>query len=544
MPVTEERSRTPKDIDDEDPSDWSEEAPTVIAPMPGWKAEEAGSSPGKVQLAAAAAAMTGVDATGSSPAPGGKPDPAPASPAAVSAPDSAAGPAIGHDAPSDPLEAKAAAMAAAAAARHPAGTPAGPAVPKKLQALFEAADQAVSTKPKSRAPGDDDGLNAKRAHLESLLVRPPKPAKLSKAQPLAARYNLRLPAFLQGVTEKELAIFTRQLATMVNSGLPLLQCLQVQASQATNPVFKGQLESVKRLVESGSTFSDALRRHPSTFDSLYVSLVSAGETGGVLDIILTRLAVYIEKAADLKKQIKIAMVYPTAILIVAVVVIALLVLKVVPVFERMFAGFGQTLPAQTRLAIELSNFVQDHFILIAAGVAGAFAGLASFYRSPRGRTVIDTFLIRAPLIGDLLVKVAVARFCRTLGTMITSGVPILQALEICTETAGNKVVEKAIATARRAVSEGKPLAKPMQTSGVFPEMVCQMITVGESTGSLDTMLSKIADFYEDEVEASVSAMAALIEPAMMVFLGVVIGGLLIAMYMPIFSISSVVGGGG
>ncbi len=299
---------------------------------------------------------------------------------------------------------------------------------------------------------------------------------------------------------------------------------------------------IKETVEGGSTFAEALKKFPRTFDTLYVNLVAAGEVGGILDTILNRLAAYIEKAAKLKKQVKSAMVYPAAICVIAGGVVSLLLLKVVPVFEKMFSDMGGSLPAPTQIVIEMSNWLQHNIIYIAVALVAAAVGFVQFYRNDKGRYVVDTLAIRAPVFGDIITKVSVARFCRTLGTMISSGVPILDALDICSRTAGNKVVENAIMKARESISEGKSISEPLQESKVFPDMVCQMISVGEATGALDNMLTKIADFYDDEVDASVGAMTSLIEPAMMAFLGVVIGGLVIAMYMPIFSMAGAVGG--
>ncbi len=365
--------------------------------------------------------------------------------------------------------------------------------------------------------------------------------KTSKLKKKPMEINIPMPAFLGGgVGERDLVVFTRQFATMIDSGLPLVQCLEIQAAQAPNPVFRNQLKVIKETVEGGSTFADALKKYPKTFDTLYVNLVAAGEVGGILDTILNRLAAYIEKASKLKKQIKSAMVYPSAIVVIAVAVVAVLLLKVVPVFEKMFADMGSALPAPTQIVIDMSNWLQANFLIMVGIVIAVIAAFVTFYRWPKGRFIVDTILLRAPVFGDVIIKSSVARFCRTLGTMVSSGVPILDALEICSRTSGNKVVERAILNARESISEGKSIAEPLIESKVFPEMVSQMISVGEATGALDTMLGKIADFYDDEVDAAVGAMTSMIEPMIMVFLGVVLGGLVIAMYLPIFTMASAV----
>lgn len=379
--------------------------------------------------------------------------------------------------------------------------------------------------------------NNENAALERLRAMQVRSAKVKKKP-----YQIKLPQIGGGVSEKDLVVFTRQFATMIDSGLPLVQCLDIQCTQAPNPAFREQLKVIKETVEGGTTFADALKKYPRTFDTLYVNLVAAGEVGGILDTILNRLAAYIEKASKLKKQVKSAMVYPTAILVIAIAVVALLLLKVVPVFEKMFADFGGSLPAITQLVIDMSNWMQANFLIMLGLIVGSITGVVYAYRTERGRVIIDTMLFRAPVFGDVITKVSVARFCRTLGTMISSGVPILDALDICSRTSGNKVVEHAILRAKDSISEGKTISEPLVESKVFPDMVCQMISVGEATGALDTMLTKIADFYDDEVDAAVGAMTSLIEPAMMAFLGVTIGGLVIAMYMPIFTMATAVGG--
>jgi type IV pilus assembly protein PilC len=355
--------------------------------------------------------------------------------------------------------------------------------------------------------------------------------------------KIPMPAFLQPkVGTKDLVIFVRQFATMIDSGLPLVQCLDIQSKQAPNPTFRKQLVHIKEQVESGATFADALKKYPGTFDELFRNMIAAGEVGGILDTILNRLAQYLEKADKLKRQIKGAMMYPTIVMVVAFVVVALLLLKVVPTFEEMFAEFGSALPAPTQFVVDLSKWLQANFLYVVIGIGGTVYGTKYFYGTKRGEVLLDGLMLKAPVFGDLLTKVAVARFCRTLGTMISSGVPILEALDICARTAGNKVIENAVMRVRDAISEGRTIADPLLEAKVFPEMVCQMISVGEATGALDVMLNKVADFYEEEVDQAVENLTSMIEPIIIVFLGVVIGGLVIAMYMPIFSMASSIGG--
>ena len=351
--------------------------------------------------------------------------------------------------------------------------------------------------------------------------------------------DIPMPSFMKPkVTNKDLVIFVRQFATMIDSGLPLVQCLEIQAAQAQNPTLREELAVIKDAVESGSTFADALKKYPETFDELFQNLVAAGEIGGILDTILNRLAAFLEKADKLRRQIKGAMSYPIIVCCVAGVVIALLLIKVVPTFEKMFSEFGGALPAPTQFVINLSDFMLANGLYIFGGMIGAFWGLKAFRKTERGTYVIDYAILKLPIFGDLLVKVAVARFCRTLGTMVSSGVPILEGLDICSRTAGNKIIEKAVIGAKEAISEGRDIATPLAESKVFPQMVTQMISVGESTGALDIMLNKIADFYEDEVDQAVDNLTSMMEPMIMAFLGVVVGGFVIAMYMPIFSMAS------
>ena len=342
------------------------------------------------------------------------------------------------------------------------------------------------------------------------------------------------------VSDKEMAIFTRQFSTMIDAGLPLVQCLNILAEQSDSKTLRSVTGQVARNVEAGSTLADALRRHPRTFDDLFTNLVEVGEAGGILDVVLQRLSAYIEKAAALKRKVKAAMVYPSAIIGVAIMVVIFMLTFVIPTFAQMFKDLGADLPLPTKVVLWLSTFVRTYILLIIAAMVGCVLALRSYYRTEGGRATIDALMLKLPIFGTLIRKVAVARFTRTLGTLVQSGVPILDGLRITARTAGNKVVEKAVLQCRAAVTEGKPLAEPLRVSGVFPPMVTQMISVGEQTGALDAMLSKIADFYDDEVDTAVSTLTSLLEPIMIVFLGVVVGGLVVAMYLPIFKLVTLV----
>jgi type IV pilus assembly protein PilC len=367
------------------------------------------------------------------------------------------------------------------------------------------------------------------------------PSKI-KARGKGLDIELKIPGFEPKVTTKDLVVFTRQFATMIDAGLPLVQCLDILGRQQDNKTFKKILVTVKEDVESGSTFADALKKHPKAFDELYYNLVAAGEVGGILDTILNRLAAYIEKALKLKKQVKSAMTYPTTIIGIAFIVIAVILVFVIPAFEKMFADFGGSLPLPTQIVINISNFIQKYILVIIAVIVISIAGFKKIYRTEKGRAKIDAWALKLPVFGILIRKVAVAKFTRTLGTMISSGVPILDGLDIVSKTAGNKTVEKAIIQVRQSISEGKTIAEPLEKSGVFPSMVCQMIAVGEQSGSIDTMLNKIADFYDDEVDDAVGNLTAMMEPLLMLFLGTTVGGLVIAMYLPIFKLAGAVGG--
>jgi len=351
--------------------------------------------------------------------------------------------------------------------------------------------------------------------------------------------HLRLPGS-SGVTRKELVIFTRQFSTMIDAGLPLVQGLEILAAQNENPQFKQVLREVKEKVESGSTFADALRDHPKVFDDLYVQLVQAGEVGGILDTILQRLAVYIEKAEALKRKVKGAMVYPSIVLVVALGVVTVLLLFVTPVFKDMFEAAGGDLPGPTQLIVDLSEWLRANILYLVAGIVAVVVAFRVFARTKFGRRVIDAGLLKAPIFGDLLRKVAVARFSRTLGTMLSSGVPILDAMNVTAKTAGNVVLEEAIFKVRGKISEGRTIVQPLAEVGVFPQMVVEMIGVGEATGAMDAMLSKIADFYDEEVDSAVSALTSMIEPILIVFMGGIVGFFVAAMYLPIFTMAEAI----
>jgi type IV pilus assembly protein PilC len=368
----------------------------------------------------------------------------------------------------------------------------------------------------------------------------PIPAKI-KEKGRGLERELNIPGFGESIKQRDVVIFTRQLATMIDAGLPIVQCLDVLAAQSPNKKLRGVVRGLKDEVEAGSTFTDALRKHPKLFDDLFVNMVAAGEVGGILDSILHRLSGYMEKAMKLKSKIKGAMIYPATIVTVAVGVTAILLIFVIPVFAELFSSFGQALPAPTQFVINLSNFTIAYFpymfgVLIAVGIASR-----QFYRTEAGQLTFDQMFLQLPVFGDLIRKSAVARFTRTLSTLVSSGVPILDALAITARTAGNKVVERAVLATRVSISEGRTIAEPLAQSKVFPPMVCQMIAVGETTGALDAMLQKIADFYEEEVDNAVANLTALMEPLVILFLGVVIGGLVVSMYLPIFKLGSVIG---
>ena len=348
--------------------------------------------------------------------------------------------------------------------------------------------------------------------------------------------ELAIPKFGGGVKQKEIAIFTRQFSVMIDAGLPLVQCLEILGGQQKNRVFQKVLFQVRQDVESGSTLADSLKKHPKVFNDLFSNMIAAGESGGILDTILQRLSTYIEKRVKLQGAVRSAMIYPTAVITIAVGVVVVILWKVIPTFAMLFQGLGATLPLPTRITIACSRFLGRFMpVIVLAMGAGAFF-LNRYYKTKKGRHQIDALILKMPILGDLMRKISVARFCRTLGTLIQSGVPILEGLEITARTAGNAIVEDAIMATRKSIEEGKTISGPLEETGVFPSMVVQMISVGEQTGALDTMLAKIADFYEDEVDEAVENLMALLEPLMILFLGIMIGGIVISMYMPMFSL--------
>ncbi len=373
------------------------------------------------------------------------------------------------------------------------------------------------------------------AHLRSQKLVPTKIKKSLGAT------EIKIPGLKPKVTTKDLVVFTRQFATMIDAGLPLVQCLDILSSQNENSTFKEVIVKVKEDVEAGHTFADALSKHPKVFDRLYSNLVHAGEVGGILDTILNRLAAYIEKAMNLRKKVKGAMVYPATVVGVAVIVVAIILIFVIPVFQQMFGSMGKELPAPTLVVIALSEFTKKYilFVIILFFLLGV--GFRRVYRTERGKLFFDKLFLRAPIFGPLIRKVAVAKFTRTLGTLVSSGVPILEGLDVVAKTAGNRVIELAIIKTKESISEGRTIAEPLKETGVFPPMVVQMIAVGEATGALDQMLSKIADFYDTEVDEAVSALTAAIEPLLMVFLGGAIGGIIVAMYLPVFQLAGTIG---
>ncbi len=386
---------------------------------------------------------------------------------------------------------------------------------EKRNGTIEAADQSGA-------------LNqVKRLRIQNLVI---------KEKPKALFENVAL--FQPRITGKDLVVFTRQLSTMIDAGLPLVQSIDILAKQQDKAPFRRILTAIRLDIESGTTFADAMRKHPKAFDALFTNMIEAGETGGILDIILGRLATFKEKSMALKKKVHGAMTYPTVCLIIAILILTIILVFVIPVFEQMFAGMGSALPLPTQIVVNASYFVKTkiHYLLIALGIVVFLT--KKIYATQRGELQIDAMILRAPIIGPLARKVAVAKFTRTLSTMLQSGVPILEALNVVAKTAGNKVIERAIFRVSNSISEGRPISEPLEESGVFPNMVVQMTHVGESVGALDDMLAKIADFYDEEVDQAVNNLTAMIEPLLMVFLGGMIGGIVIAMYLPIFSMAS------
>ncbi len=361
-----------------------------------------------------------------------------------------------------------------------------------------------------------------------------------RQQPASVQF--KMPGLVKRVRVRDLVIFTRQFATMVNAGLPLVQCLDILSKQAESPTFGKVVSDVMRDVEAGSTLAESLGRQKKTFDPLFVNMVEAGESGGILDEILARLATYLEKAEALKRKVKSAMTYPTVVLSVAVGATTFMLLVIIPTFAKIFADFGGELPLPTQVVLDMSNFLKSFWWLLLAVGFGGYTAFKRYYRTASGRLTVDSSLLRAPIFGTLIRKASIARFTRTLGTMISSGVPILTALDITARTAGNKVIENAIVATKGSIGEGETIAAPLREAKVFPPMVVQMISVGEETGALDTMLEKIANFYDEEVDVAVDTLTSIIEPIMIVIMGVIVGGMVVAMYMPMFKLINVVGG--
>ena len=391
--------------------------------------------------------------------------------------------------------------------------------------------------PKGRKVKGEMEAGSSEQVKQNLARRKITPTKVKK-KPKDIFENIK---FMQPkVKEKDVIIFSRQFSTMIDAGLPLLQCLDILQSQQENPTFKKNLKQIKVAVESGETFADALKKFPKVFNELFINMVAAGEAGGILDVILQRLSAYMEKMAKLKSQVKGAMTYPIITIAVAIIVVAIILVFVIPVFSSMFDDFGSTLPAPTLLVVALSEFVIGNIGWIIGGMILTSFLIKKTYANTKGRIFMDNMFLRLPVIGLLIRKVAVAKFTRTTSTMLSSGVSILEVLDIVAKTSGNKMVEFAILDVKSGISEGRSMADPLQESGVFPSMVCSMIAVGESTGALDTMMEKIADFYDDEVDQAVKNLTDMIEPFMLVFLGVVVGGLVVAMYLPIFTMAGAI----
>ncbi|MCK5783524.1 MAG: type II secretion system F family protein [Desulfobacterales bacterium] len=377
---------------------------------------------------------------------------------------------------------------------------------------------------------------AVRAQLQRMKIAPTK----IKVKPKDLFENI---AFLQpGIKEHDIIIFARQFSTMIDAGLPIIQCLDILYSQQENPTFKKLIKTLKESVEGGQTLAEALKKFPKQFDTLFVNMIAAGEAGGILDVILRRLAAYLEKAAKLKSQVKSAMMYPAITLAIAILVVIVILVFVIPVFQDMFADFGKELPVPTQMVVNLSDLVKTKILYIIGGFILLVFAYKKWYGTPKGRAFMDNLFLKLPIFGILIRKVAVAKFTRTMGTMMSSGVPILDGLDIVAKTAGNTTVERAIYHVRSGITEGRTMADPLSESDVFPSMVCSMIAVGESTGALDAMLEKIADFYDDEVDTAVDNLTSAIEPLMMVFMGVLIGGLVVSMYLPVFQMAGAVGG--
>ena len=381
-------------------------------------------------------------------------------------------------------------------------------------------------------------LEAVFAILRDRRIRPIPNRIREKGRGLDA--EIKIPGFGEKLKARDLSVFTRQFATMIDAGLTIVQCLDIQTQQSESKVLRNTLHVIKQDVEGGSTLAEALRKHPKIFDDLYVNMVEAGEAGGVLNAILNRIALFIEKANKLKKKVKGAMIYPCTIIVVAIVVVAILLIFVIPVFAELYGSMGKALPAPTQITINISNWVRANCLYMVFAIVGIIIAIRFYYQTENGRMNIDRLLLRLPVVGDLLRKVAVARFSQNMAILLSSGVPILDGLAITARTAGNRVIEKAIMESRVSISQGRTVAEPLRESKIFPPMVCQMVAVGEHTGGLDNMLRKVAELYEDEVDDAVANLTALMEPMIMVVLGVILGGLVISMYLPIFQLGSVV----
>ena len=381
-----------------------------------------------------------------------------------------------------------------------------------------------------------DSRSAAEAALRRQNIQVISIKEQSREIPIMKRMRVR-----SGVPQKNVALFTRQFSVMLDAGLPLVQCLEILGSQEPNANFGQIITKVKSDVEQGASLAEAMGKQPKAFDNLYVNMIAAGEAGGILDVILQRLSTYIEKSVRLKSQVKSALIYPVSVIVIACMVVWVILRFVIPVFGQLFAGVGSEMPALTRYVIAASNIVQNYSIFIALVIGALIFALRRYYKTYKGRRVIDGLMLRLPLFGELLRRIAVARFCRTLSTLTASGVPILDGLEITARTAGNAIIEDAIMVVRKHVEEGRTISDPLAQTGVFPAMVVQMINVGEQTGALDQMLSKIADFYEEEVDTAVAGLMKLIEPLMIVILGGIIGVIVTAMYLPLYSILSQIG---
>ena len=380
-----------------------------------------------------------------------------------------------------------------------------------------------------------DSMDAAMAALrrEQILVSRITAAKEKAGAPVAKRGTAN-----KKVSPKNVAVFTRQFSVMIDAGLPLVQCLEILGSQEEDKNFAETILQTRTDVESGASLADAMKKHPKVFDALFSNMIAAGEAGGILDTILKRLATYIEKSVKLKAQVKSAMIYPVAIIVIATLVVGVILWKVIPTFAALFSGLGAELPLPTRFVIWLSDSLVRFLPFIIVGIVAAAYGFRQYYATENGKRVIDGVTLKLPILGLIMRKIAVARFCRTLSTLLSSGVPILDGLDITARTSGNSIVEDAIMVTRKSIERGETISAPLRETGVFPPMVCQMISVGETTGALDTMLAKIADFYEEEVDTAVAGMLTLLEPVMIAFLGIVVGGIVIAMYLPIFDLIS------